>query len=136
MVGAEAGGHPPPAMVGTSVLVRAVVRAVPSLPLVASGGVADGAGLAAVLALGAGAAQFGTRFPAGTEAAVHDACKRAVLAVGVDSTRTVGHGLGVIRAVGNDFTARMLELETTGAEESVRRKAFLASTRQGRGPAR
>ncbi|MEV4602974.1 nitronate monooxygenase [Amycolatopsis sp. NPDC049253] len=128
VVGAEAGGHPPPAMVGTSVLVRAVARAVPSLPLVASGGVADGAGLAAVLALGAGAAQFGTRFLASTEAAVHDAYKRAVLAAGVDSTRTVGHGLGVIRALGNDFTARMLELETTGAEESVRRKTFLAST--------
>ncbi|WIX83712.1 nitronate monooxygenase [Amycolatopsis carbonis] len=128
VVGAEAGGHPPPAMVGTAVLVRAVARAVPSLPLVASGGVADGAGLAAVLALGAGAAQFGTRFLASTEASVHDGYKQAVLAAGVDSTRTVGHGLGVIRALGNDFTARMLDLEATGAEESVRRKTFLAST--------
>jgi enoyl-[acyl-carrier protein] reductase II len=128
VVGAEAGGHPPTAMVATQVLVRAVTRAVPYVPVIASGGVADGAGLAAMLALGAGAAQFGTRFLASTEATVHDAYKRAVLDAGVDATRTVGHGLGVIRAIGNDFTARMLELEANGAEESLRRKMFQAST--------
>ncbi|WP_290062233.1 NAD(P)H-dependent flavin oxidoreductase [Amycolatopsis solani] len=127
VVGAEAGGHPPPTMVATSVLVRAVARAV-ELPLVASGGVADGAGLAAVLALGAGAAQFGTRFLASTEASVHPAYKEAVVAAGVDGTRTVGHGLGVIRALDNDFTARMRALEESGAEEALRRKTFQAST--------
>lgn len=128
VVGAEAGGHPPPAMVTTSVLVRAVARAVPSVPLVASGGIADGAGLAAVLALGAGAAQFGTRFLASTESSVHDAYKQAVLDAGVDGTRTVGHGLGVIRVLDNDFAARMRSLEASGAEEELRRKAFQAST--------
>ena len=128
VVGAEAGGHPPPAMVTTQVLVRAVTTAVPDVPVIASGGVADGAGLAAMLALGAGAAQFGTRFLASTEATVHDAYKRAVLNAGVDATRTVGHGLGVIRALDNDFTTRMLELEAAGAEESLRRKTFQAST--------
>jgi enoyl-[acyl-carrier protein] reductase II len=127
VVGAEAGGHPPPAMVATSVLVRAVARAVP-LPLVASGGVADGFGLAAMLALGAGAAQFGTRFLASTEASVHAAYKDAVLAAGVDGTRTVGQGLGVIRALDNDFTARMLSLEASGADEPLRRKTFQASS--------
>lgn len=127
VVGAEAGGHPPPAMVATSVLVRAVSRAVP-VPLLASGGVADGFGLAAVLALGAGAAQFGTRFLASTEASVHPAYKEAVLAAGVDGTRTVGTGLGVIRALDNDFTARMLSLEASGADEPLRRKTFAASS--------
>ncbi|WP_439379182.1 NAD(P)H-dependent flavin oxidoreductase [Amycolatopsis lexingtonensis] len=127
VVGAEAGGHPPPAMVTTSVLVRAVARAV-DLPVVASGGIADGAGLAAVLALGAGAAQFGTRFLASAEASVHPAYKAAVVAAGVDGTRTVGHGLGVIRALDNDFTARMLALEESGAEEALRRKTFQAAT--------
>ncbi len=128
VVGAEAGGHPPPAMVTTSVLVRAVAAAVPSTPVIASGGIADGAGLAAVLALGAGAAQFGTRFLASTEASVHPAYKEAVVAAGVDGTRTVGHGLGVIRALDNDFTSRMLALEESGAEEDLRRKAFQAAT--------
>ncbi|MET8799007.1 nitronate monooxygenase, partial [Nocardia sp. NPDC004568] len=128
VVGAEAGGHPPPAMVTTQVLVRAVARAIPDIALIASGGVADGAGRAAMLALGAGAAQFGTRFLASTEATVHDAYKRAVLGAGVDATRTVGHGPGIIRALGNDFTARMLELEADGADETLRRKVFQEST--------
>ncbi|MGA6164949.1 NAD(P)H-dependent flavin oxidoreductase [Amycolatopsis magusensis] len=128
VVGAEAGGHPPPAMVTTQVLVRAVVRAVPEVPVIASGGVADGAGLAAMLALGAGAAQFGTRFLASREASVHDEYKAAVLSAGIGDTRTVGRGLGVIRAVANDFTARMLHLEDSGAEEALRRKTFAASS--------
>lgn len=127
VVGAEAGGHPPPAMVATTVLVRAVARAV-SVPLIASGGVADGFGLAAMLAVGAGAAQFGTRFLASTEASVHPAYKDAVLAAGVDGTRTVGAGLGVIRALANDFTERMLSLEASGVEESLRRKTFSSSS--------
>ena len=60
-VGVEAGGHPPPDEVGTLVLVRAVCKAV-QLPVVASGGVADGAGIAAMFCLGAEGVQLGTRF--------------------------------------------------------------------------
>jgi len=52
---ALAGGHPPAAQVTTLVLVRRVAKAV-KLPIVASGGAADGAGIAALLALGADAA--------------------------------------------------------------------------------
>ncbi|WP_020667405.1 NAD(P)H-dependent flavin oxidoreductase [Amycolatopsis nigrescens] len=128
VVGAEAGGHPPPGMVGTQVLVRAVVKAVPEVPVIASGGVADGAGLAAMLALGAGAAQFGTRFIASDEATVHPDYKAAVLGASVEDTRTVGHGLGLIRGIANSFTARMAELEQSAADLDVRRKAFHAST--------
>ena len=66
---------PPPSNVSTLVLVRRVVRAT-RLPVVASGGVADGAGIAALLALGAEAVQLGTRFIATPEASVHENCKR------------------------------------------------------------
>jgi nitronate monooxygenase len=68
--GAEAGGHRsnfalpddgPPPMVGTLALVPQVVAAV-DVPVVATGGIMDGRGLVAALALGAQAAQFGTRF--------------------------------------------------------------------------
>jgi len=66
--GGEAGGHrgsylrdPYAALTGTLALVRLVVRAV-KLPVVAAGGIMDGAGIAAVLALGAQAAQLGTAF--------------------------------------------------------------------------
>ncbi len=77
--GMEAGGHPPPSEVTTLVLVRRVIKAV-ELPVVASGGIADGAGVAAMLALGADAVQLGTRFIATPEASVHENYKRAVLA--------------------------------------------------------
>ena len=128
VVGGEAGGHPPPAMVSTLVLVRAVVRAVPGCPIVASGGFADGAGLAAALALGAAAANFGTRFLASPEAGVHDSYKRMVLEAGTAGTRTVGQGLGVIRALANDFTERMAALEASGADLETRRSVFAAAT--------
>jgi nitronate monooxygenase len=59
--GWEAGGHVR-GEVATLPLVRAVVDAVHPTPVVAAGGLADGPGLAAVLALGASAGWFGTRF--------------------------------------------------------------------------
>jgi NAD(P)H-dependent flavin oxidoreductase YrpB (nitropropane dioxygenase family) len=52
-------------------LVPAVVDAVRPTPVVAAGGIADGRGLAAVLALGAAGAWIGTRFLASHEAAIH-----------------------------------------------------------------
>ena len=128
VVGGEAGGHPPEDLVSTLVVVRAVVRALPSMPVIASGGFADGAGLAAALALGAGAANFGTRFMATPEAAVHDAYKQAVLAAGIDGTRTVGRGLGMIRTLVNPFTERMQALEEQGATVEERKAMFAAGT--------
>jgi NAD(P)H-dependent flavin oxidoreductase YrpB (nitropropane dioxygenase family) len=68
--GWEAGGHVWGA-VSTLALVPAVVDAVPATPVIAAGGIADGRGLAAVLALGAGAAWMGTRFVASKEAPAH-----------------------------------------------------------------
>ena len=66
--GGEAGGHrgsylrnPYDALTGTLALVRTIVKAV-RLPVVAAGGIMDGAGIAAVLTLGAQAAQLGTAF--------------------------------------------------------------------------
>ena len=112
--GAEAGGHPPPSEVGTIVLVRRVVKAV-KLPVVASGGVADGAGIAALLALGAEAVQLGTRFIATPEASVHDNYKRAVLAADVHETTLVGRGGLPIRQLKNAFSAKYEAAERAGA---------------------
>jgi enoyl-[acyl-carrier protein] reductase II len=103
--GAEAGGHPPPSDVGTIVLVRRIVRAT-RLPVVASGGVADGAGIAALLALGAEAVQLGTRFIATPEASVHENYKRAVLAADVHDTCLVGPAALPIRQLRNAFTEK------------------------------
>ncbi|MFI0423657.1 NAD(P)H-dependent flavin oxidoreductase [Spongiactinospora sp. 9N601] len=128
VVGGEAGGHPPAALVSTLVMVRAVARFAPGTPIIASGGLADGAGLAAALALGAGAAQFGTRFLASTESSLHPAYKAAVVSAGVGDTLTVGRDLGVIRVLANDFAARMAELEHGGADVDKRRAHFASTS--------
>ena len=114
--GAEAGGHPPPSEVGTLVLVRRVVTSV-KLPVVASGGIADGAGIAAMLALGAEAVQLGTRFIATPEASVHEKYKRAVLEADVEGTAIVGRGKHPIRQLKNAFSARYEAAERAGKED-------------------
>lgn len=85
--GTEAGGHG--GARATLPLVPAVIDAVPSLPVVAAGGIADGRGLAAALALGAAGAVCGTVFYASTEALAHPGAKaRLVQASGDDTLRS------------------------------------------------
>jgi NAD(P)H-dependent flavin oxidoreductase YrpB (nitropropane dioxygenase family) len=75
--GTEGGGHV--GLIGTMVLVPAVVRAVSPVPVVAAGGLADGAGLAAALVLGAEGGLYGTRFLATTEASISATYKEAIV---------------------------------------------------------
>src|SRR5678815_2649156 len=70
----------------TMALARAIVRAV-KLPVVSAGGIMDGAGIAAVLALGAQAAQLGTAFIPCPESGAADAYKRELLNREEDETR-------------------------------------------------
>ncbi|HKD65365.1 MAG TPA: nitronate monooxygenase [Candidatus Binataceae bacterium] len=84
--GFEAGGHVR-GSVTTLALVPEVRDAIGDLPLLAAGGIADGRGLAAVLALGADGAVFGTRFVASTEASAHPHYKQRI--VDADATATV-----------------------------------------------
>lgn len=76
--GWEAGGHVR-GEVSTLALVPAVVDAVAPVPVIAAGGIADGRGLLAALALGAQAAWMGTRFLVATEADAHPVYAQAVL---------------------------------------------------------
>ncbi|MDP3705944.1 MAG: nitronate monooxygenase [Legionellaceae bacterium] len=78
--GWEAGGHVW-GTVATLPLVPAVVDAVAGrVPVVAAGGIADGRGLAAVLALGAEGAALGTRLLASHEAGIHEQYKNRIIA--------------------------------------------------------
>ena len=87
--GWEAGGHVH-GTIGTMALVPAVVDAVAPLPVIAAGGIADGRGIVAALALGAQAVWLGTRFVPADEARVHDVYRRRVIeAIADDSV----HGL-------------------------------------------
>ena len=83
--GWEAGGHVW-GDVATLPLVPAVRDAVGETPVVAAGGIADGRGLAAVLALGADAAWMGTRFVASEEAAFARSYKEGVAAAAETGT--------------------------------------------------
>lgn len=90
--GTEAGGHrgsylrdPYEAMTGTFALVRLIVRRVRT-PVVAAGGIMDGAGIAAALALGAQAAQLGTAFIPCPESGAPRVHKERVLAAREDET--------------------------------------------------
>lgn len=76
--GWEAGGHVW-GEVATMPLVPCVVDAVSPLPVVAAGGIADGRGIAAALALGAGGVWVGTRFLMSDEAAVHPAYRERIV---------------------------------------------------------
>jgi NAD(P)H-dependent flavin oxidoreductase YrpB (nitropropane dioxygenase family) len=83
--GWEAGGHVR-GMVATMPLIPAVVDAVGSVPVVAAGGIADGRGLAAALALGASGAWIGTRFLASKEVAIHPHYRERLLGATEDDT--------------------------------------------------
>ena len=83
--GLEAGGHNC-ATLPTFAFVPLVVDAVAPALVLASGGVADGRGLAAALMLGADGAWIGTRFVATDESAAHDEYKRRVVAAGAEDT--------------------------------------------------
>jgi nitronate monooxygenase len=90
--GSEAGGHRgtflhpfEQGLVGTLALVPQVVDAV-RVPVVASGGIMDGRGVAAVLILGASAAQLGTAFLACPESGISAAYKEAIRAADDDAT--------------------------------------------------
>jgi NAD(P)H-dependent flavin oxidoreductase YrpB (nitropropane dioxygenase family) len=83
--GWEAGGHVR-GTVATMPLVPAVVDAVAPVPVVAAGGIADGRGLAAALALGAAGVWIGTRFLASEEAAIHDRYRERLFAANEDDT--------------------------------------------------
>ena len=84
--GGEGGGHT--GLVGTMPLVAQAVEAV-NIPVIAAGGIYDGRGLAAALALGACGVWMGTRFIASEEAHAANMYKQAVVGAGdTDTTRT------------------------------------------------
>ncbi len=76
-LGSEGGGHV--GWMATLTLVPMVVDAVGDIPVLAAGGIADGRGLAAAIALGAQGALMGTRFLATVESPLHDNFKNAIL---------------------------------------------------------
>ena len=112
--GFEAGGHNGRDEITTLALVPQVVDRV-SIPVIAAGGIADGRGIAAALALGASAVQMGTRFVATQESSAHQNFKNAVLDAQATSTKLMMKSLVPVRLLKNEFFKRIEELESRGA---------------------
>jgi enoyl-[acyl-carrier protein] reductase II len=127
VVGAEAGGHPPANEVSTLVTVRRVLQEV-SIPVIAGGGVADGYGIAALLALGADAVQLGTRFLLTDEATVHDAYKKAVVELEIDGTTLVGRRSLPVRSIRNKFAERVAAAEQDNIPQEEYEALFKSSS--------
>ncbi len=115
--GWEAGGHVG-GSVATMALVPAVVDAVGPAPVVAAGGIADGRGMAAALALGASGIWIGTRFLASDEAELHPEYTRLLLAA--DETGT-GRYEDLFDIGWPDAPHRVLRNSTTAAWEAAGR---------------
>lgn len=141
--GSEAGGHRgtfagafEAGLVGTMALVPQVVDAV-SVPVIASGGIMDGRGIAAALALGASAVQMGTAFLTCHEAGIPEAYKDAILRAHEDGTRITRAFSGrPARGIVNRF---MTEIDRTPEailpfplQNTLTRPLRSAAARQGR----
>ena len=142
--GSEAGGHrgtfslenhPDGAQIGTMSLVPQIVDAI-NIPVIAAGGIADGRGLAAALALGASAVQLGTRFLIAEEAGTHSAYQQKIIESTEDQTTITKSFSGrPARAIQNRF---IKEFEETGTKalpfpshNTVTRDIRTAAARQG-----
>jgi nitronate monooxygenase len=139
--GGEAGGHrgsylrdPYESLTGTLALVRLVVRAV-GLPVVAAGGIMDGAGIAAVLALGAQAAQLGTAFIPCPESGAPQIHKDLLLKETEDNTRLTEKFSGKpARGLANRFMKEMKDAAQLAfpAQNSVTGKMRQAAAKAGK----
>ena len=110
--GTEAGGH-----IGeltTMAIVPQVVEAV-DIPIIAAGGIADGRGFLAALALGAEGVQMGTRFVCSTECIAHENYKERIIKSKDRDAIVTGRSTGYpVRVLKNKFTKEYLELEKQG----------------------
>jgi nitronate monooxygenase len=117
--GFEAAGHPGEDDVTSLILVPRTRDAV-DVPLIASGGFADGRGLAAALALGADGINMGTRFVATKEAPVHENVKQALVGHSERDTRLIMRSLrNTERVLHNTAADKVIEIEQQAGETRI-----------------
>ena len=105
--GGEGGGFKNPREVSTLVLLP-LVRSKVDVPIIAAGGICDGASMAAAFALGAEGVQMGTRMVSAAESPVHDAWKQAIVAAQETGTVFLRQERGpALRALRTERTERL-----------------------------
>lgn len=118
--GFEAAGHPGEDDVTSLILVPRTRDALGDLPLIASGGFADGRGLAGALALGADGINMGTRFVATQEAPVHPNVKQALIDRSEMDTRLIMRTLrNTERVMSNTAVEKVLEIERRAGDTII-----------------
>ncbi|CAE6331113.1 TPA: nitronate monooxygenase [Listeria monocytogenes] len=126
--GTEAGGH-----VGettTMALLPQIVDAV-TIPVIGAGGIADGRGIVAALALGAKGVQIGTRFLATDECPVHPDFKAAVIKASDRDTMVTGRKAGApVRSIKNKMIKEYIRLEEENADRDTLEELTLGSLRK------
>ncbi len=105
VTGTEGGGHQAYEKVGLLVLLQSIKQDLPDLPVIACGSIANGRGLAAAIAAGAGAVAMGTRFIASVESEFHENYKAIVTPSRAQDTTLVTGFLAPIRLWKNNYTA-------------------------------
>jgi enoyl-[acyl-carrier protein] reductase II len=129
--GFEAGGHNGVDEITTLCLVPQVVDAV-SIPVIGAGGIADGRGMLAVLALGAEGVQIGTRFAATLESSSHATFKSMIVEAGDSATVLALRSVAPVRLLKTPFAIAALEAERAGrSREDL--LALLGTKREMRG---
>jgi NAD(P)H-dependent flavin oxidoreductase YrpB (nitropropane dioxygenase family) len=130
-VGFEGGGHTGFYRIPTFVLVPQVVNAL-QIPVIAGGGIVDGKGMAAALALGAEGVYIGTAFIVATECPAHQNVKQAILDADDTSTTTIA-GLGgiVLRVLKNPLIERCIQMEASGNTLEEITALYRSGYRQG-----
>lgn len=117
--GFECAGHPGEDDVPGLVLIPAAADAL-SIPFIASGGFADGRGLAAALALGADGINMGTRFLASKEAPVDDAVKQRIINASELDTNLILRSLhNTARVAKNSVSDEVVRLLAAGGDFSA-----------------
>ncbi|HEY8538158.1 MAG TPA: nitronate monooxygenase family protein [Steroidobacteraceae bacterium] len=119
--GFECAGHPGEDDIPNLVLIPAAVQAL-KIPVIASGGIADGRGMAAALALGAQGINMGTRFMCTKEAPVHDNIKQALVNATERDTNLMFRTMhNTARVFKNKISDEVVAMEKKGAKfEEIR----------------
>lgn len=127
--GFECAGHPGEDDVGLMVLLPATVDAV-DVPVIASGGIADGRGLAAAIALGADGVNMGTRFCATVEARIHENVKQKIVENTELDTVLVGRSLrNTARVARNAIASQVAEIQKDPTKTFADVKELMAGVR-------
>lgn len=129
--GFECAGHPGEDDIGGLVLIPAAAAQL-TIPIIASGGIATGAGLVAALALGAHAVNMGTRFMATAEAPIHDNVKNRIVANSERDTIVVFRQFHNSARVARNAVSEEIAEIATRPGASFKDVAHLASGVRGR----